>query len=586
MVFDAKKASWKIAVIYGVVGGAWILFSDRLLLWWVKDPFLMDRLEIYKGWFFVLASMTLIRWLVHRYAAISQRETEGRLHRERELAHRTQLLENVIANIPAYVFWKDRNSAYLGCNQRFASVAGVGRPEKIVGKTDFDLTWRQQAAEATRYSDLRVMEKRQPLLEFEERQRQADGNEAVFLASKVPLLGEGGDVIGIIGIYTDITLRKRTEENLRRTLQEAEDARNKLNAILASVPEGLLVTDLHDRVVLMNRAAEELLAVPQEEALGQPIEGVIKETVLQDRLKTVLAQKIPVVVLDVRLPGANRQRPRFIQARTSVIRSEGTGVTGMITLLLDTTREHEQDRLKTEFVATAAQDFRGPLASIQGFSELLLKRPELEATERARFLSHINDEALTLSRLLKNHLDIALIESGGELHLERSPCDLSGLLARMGRYFREKNPRHQLEVEVPDGPIEALVDGGRIEQVLNNVLANAVKYAPGGGTIRVTGEAQPQSFRIQVVDQGPGMPAEERERIFEKFFRGPTSSKGTEGLGLGMNIAKHIVDAHGGDISVASAPGEGTSVTITLPLAAKSKTPAPQVAHRQKRGSY
>lgn len=586
MAYDAKKAVWKIAVIYGIVGCLWILITDRVLLWLVHDPVLLARLETFKGWFFVLVSTGLIAWLVRRYALRYQREVEDRLNRDRELFHRTQLMENVIANIPAYVFWKDRDSVYLGCNQRFASVAGVARPEKIVGKTDFDLAWRQEAAEATRYSDFRVMEKRVPLLEFEERQRQADGNEAVFLASKVPLLDDGGEVMGLIGIYTDITLRKRAEENLRRAFQDAEDARNRLDGILASVPEGLIVTDMEDRVILMNRAAQDLLAVGQQEAVGQPIEGVIKEKRLRERLKAVLAQKISLVVLDVRLPGASRQRPRFIQARTSAIPSKEAGISGMITLLLDTTREHEQDRLKTEFVATATRDFRGPLASIQGFSELLLSRPELGTAERSKFLTHINDEALTLSRLVKNHLDIALIESGGELPLEKSPCDLADLLARMTRYFQEKNPRHRLVVEIPSHPIEAVVDCGRIEQVLNNVLVNAVKYSPGGGTIRVDGEVREKDFRIRVSDQGPGMPAEEQERIFEKFFRGPTSSKGTEGLGLGLNIAKHIVEAHGGDISVASTPGRGTVVTILLPMTTKTKTPAPKMARRLKRESH
>jgi PAS domain S-box-containing protein len=586
MTLDAKKASLRIAAIYGLIGCAWILISDRILLWFVRDPILLDRLEIFKGWFFILASAALLAWLIHRYAAGYQREVEDRLTRERELFHRTQLLENVIANIPAYVFWKDRDSNYLGCNQRFASVAGVGRPEKIVGKTDYALGWGGDAAAPPRYSDSRVMEKGQPLLEFEERQRQADGNDAVFLGSKVPLRGEGDEVMGLIGIYTDITLLKRAEETLRQALHEAEDARIKLDGILASVPEGLIVTDLEDRVILMNRAAEDLLAIPQKEALGRSIDEAIKENPLRDRLKTVLAEKISVVILDVRLPGASRQRPRFIQARTSVIQSKEGGVAGMITLLLDTTREHEQDRLKTEFIATAARDFRGPLASIQGFSELLLARPDLPAEERSKFLTHINDEALTLSRFVKNHLDIALIESGGELHLERAPCDLSALLERMARYFREKNPRHRLEFDVPPSPVEAEVDGGRVEQVLNNVLANAIKYSPGGGTIRVRGEVHPDIFRIQVTDQGPGMPREEQERIFEKFFRGPASSKGTEGLGLGLNIAKHIVEAHGGAISVESAPGRGTIVTIALPLAGETKGSEPERAHRGERGPF
>lgn len=238
----------------------------------------------------------------------------------------------------------------------------------------------------------------------------------------------------------------------------------------------------------------------------------------------------------------------------------------MITVLLDTTAAHETDRMKTEFIAAAARDFRGPLASILGFSELLSSPEEPEAEERRRFLSFIHEEASTLLRMVRDHLDIALIESEGELLLERVPCDLTNLLGRLAHYHGGRASRHRLELHLPEAPVEAVIDGGRIEQVFNNVLGNAVKYSPDGGLLRVEGEQKGKCFQITVTDQGRGMSPEERDRMFEKFYRGPVSSRGTEGLGLGMNIARHVVEAHGGAIRVESVPGEGTTVEITLPL--------------------
>jgi PAS domain S-box-containing protein len=560
------RTSLKVAIIYAVVGCLWVLASDRVLLWLFPDLDQLARLETLKGWFFVLASAGLLAGLVYHYVAVHQRESEKQQEIDRELHRRTGLLENILANIPAYVFWKDRDSVYLGCNQRFASVAGVGRPENIVGKTDFDLAWRREEAETTRISDRRVMEKRMPLLEVEEKHRQSDGGEATYLVSKVPLIDNAGGVMGIVGICTDITLRKRSEEELRRVLLEAQEARSRLSAILASAAEGLLVTDRGGRVTLMNEAAEELLGVDQAKVLGQPVQRAIGQAVLLERLLPVLTQKKSGVVLDVRLPATEGRPSRFLQARTSAFHAPEGGIAGMITVLLDTTEAHETDRMKTEFISAAARDFRGPLASILGFSELLLSPEGLGPEERHRFLSFINEEASTLSRIVKNHLDIAFIESEGELVLEKAPCDLTDLLGRLARYHAGKASRHRLELHLPETPVEAFVDRSRIEQVLNNVLGNAIKYSPDGGLVRVEGEPSGEDFRITVSDQGRGMSAEERERIFEKFYRGPVSSRGTEGLGLGMNIARHIVEAHGGTVKVESAPGDGTTVGITLPL--------------------
>ena len=563
---SAGRTSLKVALIYAVVGCLWVLVSDRVLLWLFRDPAQMAWIETLKGWFFFLISAGLLAGLVHHYVAVGQREGEKQREIDRELHRRTGLMENIIANIPFYVFWKDRDSVYLGCNQRFASAAGVGRPGNIVGKTDFDLAWRREEAETTRISDRRVMEKRQPLLEVEEKHRQADGGEATYLVSKVPLLDNAGGVMGIVGIYTDITLRKRSEEQLRRALLEAQEARSRLSGILASAAEGLLVTDREDRVTLMNRAAEDLLGVDQRNVLGRPVERAIAQEALRERLLPVLAQKKNGVVLDVRLPATDRSSSRFLQARTAIFPAPGNAVGGMITVLLDTTAAHETDRMKTEFIAAAARDFRGPLASILGFSELLSSPEEPEAEERRRFLSFIHEEASTLLRMVRDHLDIALIESEGELVLERVPCDLTNLLGRLAHYHGGRASRHRLELHLPEAPVEAVIDGGRIEQVFNNVLGNAVKYSPDGGLLRVEGEQKGKCFRITVTDQGRGMSPEERERMFEKFYRGPVSSRGTEGLGLGMNIARHVVEAHGGAIRVESVPGKGTTVEITLPL--------------------
>lgn len=168
--------------------------------------------------------------------------------RTEKLRETTVLLENIIANIPLYVFWKDKDSRYLGCNQRFASVAGVGRREDVVGKSDYDLAWRREEAEIIRQSDRQVMEKREQLLDMEETQRQSDGQEAVFLTSKVPLENEPGDIIGALGICSDITLRKRDEAALK-------ESERRLSTLMANLP-GMAYRCRNDRQWTMEFVSE------------------------------------------------------------------------------------------------------------------------------------------------------------------------------------------------------------------------------------------------------------------------------------------------------------------------------------------
>ncbi|BCR03329.1 hypothetical protein DESUT3_03980 [Desulfuromonas versatilis] len=560
------RAALKAAAIYTLLAGGWILVSDRILLALIRDPDLLTRAQTLKGWFFVLASAGLLAWLVNHYLGALRREDEMRRGTARELDRRGKLLANIISNIPLYVFWKGRDSAYLGCNQRFASVAGVGRPENIVGKTDEELAWRGKDAELTRLRDRQVLDSRKPLLELEETLLLADGQPATYLTSRVPLLDEAGEVIGLLGICSDITLRKRAEQELRQALQEAEQARDKVRGIVGSVAEGLLVTDRDSRVVLVNQAAEELLGVKQQLAQGQPLEQVVHQPQVAERLAPLLARRQGGASLELQLPGPDPRQPRHLQARTSVIQDQAGEVSGMIAILLDVTREHELERMKTDFIATSARDLRGPLASILGFSELLLARKPIDSDERNRFLAYIHQEAQSLARIVKDRLDIALLESGGELGLDLAPTDLAALLRRMVDYFQEKNPAHRFELQVGEQAAELLLDGERIEQVLHNLLGNAVRYSPGGGSVRVAAQVEPEGCRIRISDQGRGMPPAERRRVFEKFYRGERSSQDTEGLGLGMTIARHIVEAHGGSIEVESEEGRGTTVSVCIPL--------------------
>ncbi len=158
-------------------------------------------------------------------------------------------------------------------------------------------------------------------------------------------------------------------------------------------------------------------------------------------------------------------------------------------------------------------------------------------------------------------------ESGQPLPLHKAPCDLARLTRQVVDLFRDQSAIHRFQVALRSAePVPA--DEGKIRQVLENILQNAVKYSPRGGTIRVSGEGGHGGYRIAVADEGIGMSAEQREKLFDKFYRANATTTAVGGLGLGMSIARNIVEAHGGSIRVESEPGRGTVVRFTLPQAA------------------
>jgi len=233
----------------------------------------------------------------------------------------------------------------------------------------------------------------------------------------------------------------------------------------------------------------------------------------------------------------------------------------------------EMDRIKSEFISTAAHELNTPLSAIMGYAELM-RAPEVfgsfDHLQQQDFLDEIYERGEALSRIIDDLLDISRIESGRPVTLDLQPVDIRDLLARTCDYYRRHNPEHTFELSLPEMTATATqrIDRQRINQVLENLLSNAVKYSPAGSAIRIEGMCGPQGWEVRIVDHGIGMTAEQVERVFDKFYRADASNTAVGGLGLGMSIARQIIDEHGGQIQVESRPGEGTRVCFTLPAPA------------------
>ncbi len=225
----------------------------------------------------------------------------------------------------------------------------------------------------------------------------------------------------------------------------------------------------------------------------------------------------------------------------------------------------ESERLRYELVSIISHELRTPLAGVLGYSSLLLRR-EYDEETASRYLGIIRTQGERIASLVDDLVDVRRAERGG-LELKPRDFDLGGLLQDQVTVFSGQADEHAIELRLENSSLEVRGDRGRLEQVVGNLLANAVKYSPEGGTVEVRGKRRDSSVRVEVADPGMGIPLESQPQVFTKFFRGEARASGIAGAGLGLAIAREIVEAHGGKIGFESAPGAGSTFWFELPRA-------------------
>lgn len=228
-------------------------------------------------------------------------------------------------------------------------------------------------------------------------------------------------------------------------------------------------------------------------------------------------------------------------------------------------RLQESERHKSELISMVSHEVRTPLSSILGFTQLLLSR-DFDPEMRRRYLEIVDGEARRLASLAEDFLDVQLLEEG-HLELAQAHLDLDGLLREQVGLFLGHSDKHRSELDVEDGPLAVVGDRDRIAQVIGNLLSNAIKYSPEGGVVEVTASRRNDHIRVTVRDEGIGIGAADREQIFTKFFRGAAAATGIPGTGIGLAVARQIVERHGGEIGFESTPGRGSTFWLELPAA-------------------
>jgi two-component system sensor histidine kinase KdpD len=229
-----------------------------------------------------------------------------------------------------------------------------------------------------------------------------------------------------------------------------------------------------------------------------------------------------------------------------------------------TARLAEVDRLKSGFVALASHELRTPLTALQGFAELLATR-RFAPTEVQRVAEIMRAETERLGRIVSDFLDLARLERGLPLAIRRTVLDPAPLIAAAVDLFRRTRTTHRLELHV-DGALPRVdADADALDRVLKNLIGNALKYSPAGSCVRVRARTLDGAVAVDVDDEGPGIPPEERARVFEPYYRVRDTETLGPGTGLGLSVVKSIVEAHGGTVHADTAPGAGTRMTVMLP---------------------
>jgi len=342
----------------------------------------------------------------------------------------------------------------------------------------------------------------------------------------------------------------------------ATEARARQDALFDSMIEGVLVLDEAGHVQFANSTFAEMFATTGVLRGKTLLEAVRQHEIAEIVERTGVEGR--VVDQELRLP---TEPERWLQINAAALTGGERRKLGVIIVFHDLTHLKQLERTRQEFVANVSHELRTPLSLIKGYAETLLDGAKDNPEVATKFLQTIDRNARRLDLLIQDLLIISSLESG-RVSLSLGKVELHGLVARMLADFKSRaEARHvKLVSTVPE--LTAHADEARLEQVFGNLLENAVKYGREHGTVTVGGRATPQGeLELFVQDDGPGIPAEALERVFERFYRvDKARSREQGGTGLGLSIVKHIVQSHGGRVWVESQPGLGAKFCFTLPV--------------------
>ena len=363
-----------------------------------------------------------------------------------------------------------------------------------------------------------------------------------------------GEELGPIGRSVH-RLAEKTEQRFRLLEAEADY----LKAVLASMPEGVMITDTGGRITRINPAFFGIFGLDRD-PVGRTVPEVARNPLLEESLRTVLSHHKDASQHEVEI----KIEERILLARFSRLR-KGNEIVGAVVVFHDITQLRRLENVRKEFVSNLSHEFRTPLTSIRGYAETLLDEP-CDSTAHQEFLPKIQKNAEQLSQMIEELFKLASLEAGGEV-LEKQVVGFRSLVAELGEEFGPRLKAKGIEL-VSESEPEAesfLAHEGYLRRIMQNLIDNAVKYTKSG-VIRIASRRSGDEVIVAVSDTGTGIPPEDLERIFERFYRVEKDrSRETGGSGIGLALVKHLVQVQGGRVWAKSTPGRGSTFSFSLP---------------------
>ncbi len=505
---------------------------------------------------------------------VTARQRSGKKAAE-EVRASQEMLRLVLDNIPQRVFWKDRRSVYVGCNKAFARDTGYNDPKELIGKDDFSMA-SAATADRDRAEDSQVMETGLPKLNFEEPHIRQDGSQRVLRTHKIPLRDKDGQVIGVLGTYDDITELKNAERALRL-----------MHFAMEHATDAVLWAGEGARIRYANPAACRHLGYSGEELLKLTMPDIDPDISLEQwqaqwqrlqkegslhlesrhRAKDGRLMPVEITINHIRFEGEEidvsysrdiSERKRADVERARLLELEQTGRVNAETA----------SRAKDEFLAIVSHELRTPMTAILGWT-WLLRSEDLSPRERQHALEVIEHNMQLQKQIIEDLLDISSLVRK-RLTLHKQIVDLGGIVTEAASGCQATAQAKSLRLVCePQMGLSVDADPQRLRQIFWNLISNAVKFTPKDGTVTVLLRQEAQQALVSIEDMGPGINPDFYPYLFKLFRQQEESlTRMHRGLGLGLAITKHLVELHGGTISVEPpAPGRGSKFSVTLPLA-------------------
>jgi two-component system, OmpR family, phosphate regulon sensor histidine kinase PhoR len=372
-------------------------------------------------------------------------------------------------------------------------------------------------------------------------------------------LVNGGTEPHRIGLKLEDVFARQQE--LERQIASRESG---TQTILRAMEDGLLVVDARSNVALVNPTFEKLFEL-RDPAVGAPLVEAVRHPTL-DQLVTETLHSGEAMRKELSLSDSRTHNERHIEVNAVPIK-RADQVTGAVVLFHDITELKRLDQIRRDFVANVSHELRTPLSILRGYIETLLDEPDTSPEELTRILSIMERHSKRLRQLVDDILSLAQLESSHP-NLELSVVSVEDLFNNVVRDWKEKLAAKNLKltIDLPSETLSLCADGTRLEEVLHNLLDNAMKFSQENGQIQLRAARHGSDIVLSVADDGLGISKEHLSRIFERFYRADKArSRELRGTGLGLAIVKHIAQLHGGRVEAESEPGKGTTIRVVLP---------------------